>query len=100
MGVERVDVDALSSLIYAGWLPQDGTFDSELAAGLEVERNLLWHNMVAHRTGAGHSQTLADTWRFIRTLCGSQVVMTASDQHQPASSRAIAALAITGRFLR
>ena len=23
-GVERVDVDALSSLIYAGWIPQDG----------------------------------------------------------------------------
>ena len=23
------------SLIYAGWLPQDGTFDSELAAGQE-----------------------------------------------------------------
>ena len=32
------------SLIYAGWLPQDGTFDSELAAGLEIERNLLGHN--------------------------------------------------------
>jgi hypothetical protein len=40
-----------------------------LAAGLEVERNLLGHNTVAHRTGAGHSQTLADTGcRFIRTV--------------------------------
>lgn len=60
-GVERV-VSTRVSLICAGWLPQDGTFDLELAAGLEVERNLLGHNMVAHRTRAGHSQTLADTW--------------------------------------
>lgn len=59
--VERVDVDALSSLKCAGWLPQDRTFESELAAGLEIERNVLGHNMVAHRTDAGHSQTLADT---------------------------------------
>ena len=67
------------SLIYAGWLPQDGTFDSELAAGLEVERNLLGHNTVAHRTGADHSQTLADTGvGSSGRLCGSQVVMTAS----------------------
>ena len=57
--------------------------------------------MVAHRTGAGHSQTLADTLEVHPDGCAaSQVVMTASDQHQPASSRAIAALAITGRFLR
>jgi hypothetical protein len=60
-GVERVDVDALSSLICAGWLPQDRTFESELTAGLEVERDPLQDNVIAHRTDAGHSQTLADT---------------------------------------
>jgi hypothetical protein len=30
VGVERVDVDALSSLIFAGWLPHDRGFESEL----------------------------------------------------------------------
>ena len=59
--VERVDVDALSSLICAGWLPQDRTFESELTAGLEIERDLLQGNVIAHRTDAGHSETLADT---------------------------------------
>ena len=59
--MSSVSLSTRVSLIFAGWLPQDGTFDSELAAGLEIERNLLGHNMVAHRTGAGHSQTLADT---------------------------------------
>jgi len=28
----------VSSLICAGWLPQDGTFESEWIAGLEIER--------------------------------------------------------------
>lgn len=58
-GVERV-CRRVVGLIYAGWVPQDGTFESELAAGLEIERNRLQDNTVAHRTGAGHSQTLAD----------------------------------------
>lgn len=48
------------SLIYAGWLPQDGTFESELAAGLEIERNHLQCKVIAHRTDAGHSKTLTD----------------------------------------
>ena len=30
--VSSVSVDAFVSLICAGWLPQDGTFESELAA--------------------------------------------------------------------
>jgi hypothetical protein len=101
-GVERVDVDALSSLIYAGWLPQDGTFESELAAGLEIERDLLRCNVIAHSTDADHSQTLAETFAVHLDGCGccAQSGMTANDQHQPASSRAIAVLATTGRFLR
>ena len=62
MGVERVDVDAFVSLKCAGWLPQDGTFESELAAGLEIERDLLRCNGIAHSTDADHSKTLADTF--------------------------------------
>jgi hypothetical protein len=31
-GVERVIVDALSALICAGWLPQDGVFEEEWTA--------------------------------------------------------------------
>jgi hypothetical protein len=62
VGVERVDVDALSSLICAGWLPQDRTFESRLTAGLEIEHDLLQGNVIAHRTDAGHSETLAEHW--------------------------------------
>ena len=69
-GVERV-VSTRVTLICAGWLPQDGTFESEWTAGLEIERNQLRGNMIAHRIAAGHSQTLADTSRvFIRTFVG------------------------------
>ena len=62
-GVERVDVDALSTLICAGWLPQDGTFESELAAGLEIERDPLRCNVITHSTDADHSKTLTGTFR-------------------------------------
>lgn len=65
------------SLIFAGWIPQDGTFESERIAGLEIERNQLQCNMISHKTSADHSQSSR----------------TASDQHQPASARTIAALA-------
>ena len=73
------------------------------AAGLEVERDLLRGNVIAHRTGADHSETLTRhrgwlTWTFM--WAPAQSSRTASDQDQPASSRAIAALATTGRFLR
>jgi len=89
------------SLKCAGWLPQDRGFESELAAGLEIERDHLQDKVIAHRTDAGHSQTLADTFAAHLDICGgAQSGMTANDQHQPASSRAMAALATTGRFLR
>ena len=69
-GVERV-VSTRVSLTCAGWLPQDGTFESEWAAGLEIERDLLRCNMIAHSRIAGHSQTLAATEvGFIRTVVG------------------------------
>ncbi len=75
MGVERV-VSTRVSLTCAGWLPQDGTFESEWAAGLEIERDQLRCNMIAHSRVAGHSQTLAaatEVW-FIRTVVGVLVV--------------------------
>ena len=50
----------VSSLIYAGWLPQDGTFESELAAGSKAECDLLQDNVITHSPYAGHSKTLAD----------------------------------------
>ncbi len=37
-GVERVDVDALSSLKCAGWLPQDRWFESEFGRLSRIER--------------------------------------------------------------
>ena len=77
-------------------------FESEWTAGLGSSVNPLRGNMFAHSTDAGHSETLADTFGLlIWTSVGPlQSGMTANDQHQPASSRAIAALATTGRFLR
>ncbi|GAB5008324.1 hypothetical protein JHV675_04310 [Mycobacterium avium subsp. hominissuis] len=56
---------------------------------------------VAHRTGADHFETLADTVGAHPDNYGAlRSAMMANDQHQPASSRTIAALATTGRFLR
>ncbi len=78
------------------------TFESELTSGSSIERNQLLNNMIAHSPIADHSRTLAATSALlIWTIVGcGQSGMTASDQHQPANSRAIATLAITGRFLR
>jgi len=58
------------SLKCAGWLPQDGTFESELAAGLEIERDPLRCNGIAHSTDADHSKTLADTFAAHLDGCG------------------------------
>jgi hypothetical protein len=55
----------VSSLIFVGWLPQDGTFESEWAACLKDERYQLSGNMIAHRSHAGHSQTLAATTELV-----------------------------------
>lgn len=58
-------------------------------------------NVIAHRTDADHSKTLAVTTEVViwRSRAGYSS-STASDQHQPASSRATAVLATTDRFLR
>jgi hypothetical protein len=96
--VERV-VSTRVSLKCAGWLPQDGTFETELASGSSVERNQLCDSVIAHSPIAGHPRTLAALSVVHLDNCGwGQSGMTASDQHQPASSRAIATLAITARF--
>ena len=65
----------VSSLICAGWLPQDGTFESEWAACLKDERHQLSSNVIAHRSHAGHSQTLAVTTEVSHPdSCGVLVV--------------------------
>ena len=100
MGIERV-LSTRVSLICAGWLPAERAFESELTAGLDIERDQLWDNVIAHSDFRGSLQDACRypsklTWTFV---C-RQSDMTANDQHQPASSRAIAALATTGCFLR
>jgi hypothetical protein len=62
---------------------------------------MLLNNVIAHRTAAGHSKTLAATTGcLVWTFVGCQSSSTASDQHQPASSRATAVLATTDRLRR
>jgi hypothetical protein len=62
------------SLKCAGWLPQDGTFESELASGSSVERHPLCDNVIAHSPFAGHSRTLAaPSALFIWTIVGGSV---------------------------
>ena len=71
--VERV-VSTRVSLKCAGWLLQDGTFESELASGSRVERHQLRHNVIAHSRIAGHSRTLAAASAlFIWTIVGGSV---------------------------
>ena len=68
-----------------------------MAAGLEIERDHLGDNVITHSTGAGHSEALADTVAGSSGRLWAEVSSgTAGDQHQPASSRAIAALAAYG----
>src|SRR3974377_997435 len=98
--VERV-VSTRVSLICAGWLPQDGTFESEWLAVSNTERNHLCCRAIAHRSGADPSNTPSRPFSgLIQSLVAGYPSSTASDQHQPASSRAIAVLATTARFLR
>ncbi len=76
------------SLKCAGWLPQDGTFESELASGSRVERHPLCDNVIAHSPVAGHSGTLADPRGCSSgQLWVGQSGMTAGDQHQPVLGR-------------
>jgi hypothetical protein len=69
VGVERVDADACQSeirgLVTAGPLGSSRSCPACLGSSV----NMLWHSMFAHRTDAGHSQTLADTvLGLIRTI--------------------------------
>ena len=97
--------DAWSRLKCAGWLPQDRVFGWERSAGLRTS--------VARGTSGGHGLLIASGRVAPRAVDlddsipprsargrGFQSGSTASDQHQPASSRATATLAITARFLR
>ena len=85
-------------LIFAGWLPQDGLFgwNSPLVYESGVATG------AAHSYDAGSFLALRPSWCTGRTSVGAGAGYSsmASDQHQPASSRAIATLAMTGRFLR
>lgn len=100
MGVERVVSTRVKSDIRGL-----GTAGRDFRVGSgplsRVERHTLRYNGIAHSRIAGHSKTLADNQHgFTWTVRGGQSVRTGSDQHQPASSRAMAALATTERFLR
>jgi hypothetical protein len=66
VGVERV-VSTRVSLICAGWLPLDGAFESELTAGLDIERDRLWDNVIAHSDFRG---SLQDACRYPRRSLG------------------------------
>lgn len=100
-GDERVGCRRVVSLIFAGWLPQDGTFESEWS-----------HYLGSSVIPCGTTVLLiAGSWVTPRTLAdnhldspghlvGGQSCRTANDQHQPANSRAMAVLATTGRFSR
>jgi hypothetical protein len=93
-------VDACQSEM-RGLITARRTFETELAGGSSIERHHLCDSVIAHSPIAGHSRTLPPRQRYSSgQLWVGQSGMTASDQHQPASSRATATLAITARFWR
>ena len=70
---------------------------------LEIERDPQAGLMIAHSCSAGRSTRCDHSFGGVLAghLGGSRCYSrTASDQHQPASSRAIATLAMTGFFFR
>ena len=95
-GGARVGLDAWSMLIYAGWLPQDGLFGGSVSAGLEVERGGLWPLLIVLPRVAPHAAATRSPAG--RSVGPSQSGRVASDQYQPASSRAMATFATTGRL--
>lgn len=60
-GGERVEVDALSSLIFAGWLPAGRTVSAGADRGSKNERDPNGELRIAHRWVAGRSSALAVT---------------------------------------
>lgn len=91
------------SLIFAGWLPQDGWFGWSDATALSASVAITTEIVVTAHTAVVHPLPGAATTPTLstRTIKGpARYSSTASDQHHPASSRAIAVLATTARLLR
>lgn len=90
------------NLIYAGWLPQDGVSAGAVPLGLvtSVASPAGCLKLVTHSLVAGHSPRYLQQPRDGQELSRIHISITASDQHQPANSRAIAALAVFEFFSR
>ncbi len=103
---QRVVVDAWSRLICAGWVPQDRVFGGNGTAGLVIERGRVFGDDCRSRTGLLIARgrvvphAAGSGWLTPTVSMGGYSGSMARDQHQPASSRATATLAITGRFRR
>ena len=94
--------DAPVRLKCAGWVPHDDDSDVNVTAVYRrASPTISLQSSCAHRFSAGWFTHRVDAWSPASAkYLSPAVIMVASDQHQPASSRAIAALATTGRFLR
>jgi hypothetical protein len=101
---ERVVGDARVRLICAGWVPQDGVFGWSGTACLGSGVTAAVHVVAAaHSRLAGRSSRCHRAGGRRSSLWGLAVHasgMTARDQHQPASSRAMATLATVERLRR
>ena len=74
---------------YRGLVTAGRDFHLGVDRGLEVERDQLCCNMIAHRADAGHFQTLAETYGVVlRAFCGP--VSVVEDGQRPAASSHIA----------
>lgn len=92
---ERVGRRRAVRLIFAGWLPQDGVSAGShpcLESSVDPVGLLIIVSRVDPRAAVA---TLAR-----KQAGGGQSSITASDQHQPASTRAIATLATVDRLRR
>ncbi|MFB9071869.1 hypothetical protein ACFFX0_29810 [Citricoccus parietis] len=96
---ERVNGRRAVRLICAGWLPQDGVFGRSGTACLEssIAGPEAWLLIVVSRI-APRAATIHH--RGTKRSMEAYSCITASDQHQPASSRAMATLAMVPRFSR
>src|SRR5699024_443025 len=90
------------NLIYAGWLPQDGVSAGAVPLGLvtSVASPAGFLKLLTHSLGAGPSPQYLQQPRHGQVLSRIHTSIPASDQHQPANSRAIAALAVFAVFPR
>jgi len=104
-GVERVIYRRMVRLICAGWLPQGEVFGWSGAAALTVGRRTRVCFVLLKAQKSGSLHMLADDFCAPTTsaprrsaVFGCHPSMIANDQHQPASSRAIATFATAGCF--